>query len=64
MKLNSWRGTGSDGNVLLTPCVPEGTTGYDDDDDDDYQEEYKIRFAFWYTCCVNCYHNSIRIQLH
>jgi len=26
---------GSDGDVLLTPYVPEGITGYDDDDDDD-----------------------------
>jgi len=34
MKLNSWRGIGSDGDVLLTPYVPEGITGYDDDDDD------------------------------
>ena len=34
MKLNSWREIGSDGDVLLTPCVPEGITGYDDDDDD------------------------------
>ena len=32
MKSNSWRGTGSDSDVLLTPCVPEGITGYDDDD--------------------------------
>ena len=31
MKLNSWRGTGSDGDVLLTPYVPEGITGYDDE---------------------------------
>ena len=27
---------GSDGDVLLTPCVPKGLTGYDDDDDDIY----------------------------
>jgi len=26
---------GSDGNVLLTPYVPKGITGYDDDDDED-----------------------------
>jgi len=32
--MNNWRGTGSDGDVLLTPFVPEGITGYDDDDDD------------------------------
>jgi len=34
MKSSNWRGMGSDGDVLLTPCVPEGITGYDDDDDD------------------------------
>ena len=33
MKLNSWPETGSDGDVLLTPCDPKGITGYDDDDD-------------------------------
>ena len=33
MKLNSWRGIGSDDGVLLTPYVPEGIMGYDDDDD-------------------------------
>ena len=32
MKLSSWPETGSDGDVLLTPCVPKGITGYDDDD--------------------------------
>jgi len=32
VKLNSWPETGSDGDVLLTPCVPNGITGYDDDD--------------------------------
>jgi len=39
MKLNSWRGIGSDGDVLLTPCVPEGITGYEDDDDDDDDDD-------------------------
>jgi len=34
MKLNSWRGIGSDGDVLLTPYVPEGITGYNDDNDE------------------------------
>ena len=33
MKLNSWRGIGSDGDVLLTPYVPEGITGHDNDDE-------------------------------
>jgi len=33
MKLNGWLETGLDGDVLLTPCVPKGITGYDDDDD-------------------------------
>jgi len=28
------RNIGSDGDVLLTPYVPKGITGYDDDDDD------------------------------
>ena len=32
MKLNSWLETGLDGDVLLTPYVPKGITGYDDDD--------------------------------
>jgi hypothetical protein len=32
VKLNSWPGIGSDGEVLLTPYVPKGITGYDDDD--------------------------------
>ena len=35
MKLSSWQEIGSDGDVLLTPYVPKGITGYDDDDDDD-----------------------------
>jgi len=35
MKLNGWLETGLDGDVLLTPYVPKGITGYDDDDDDD-----------------------------
>ena len=32
MKLSSWQEIGSDGDVLLTPYVPKGITGYDDDD--------------------------------
>ena len=32
MKLSSWPEIGSDGDVLLTPYVPKGITGYDDDD--------------------------------
>ena len=35
MKLSSWPEIGSDGDVLLTPYVPKGITGYDDDNDDD-----------------------------
>ena len=31
-KLNSWLEIESDGDVLLTPYVPNGITGYDDDD--------------------------------
>ena len=31
VKLNSWPEIGSDGDVLLTPYVPKGITGYDDD---------------------------------
>ena len=34
MKLSSWPEIGSDGDVLLTPYVLKGITGYDDDDDD------------------------------
>jgi len=33
VKLSSWPEIGSDGEVLLTPYVPKGITGYDDDDD-------------------------------
>jgi hypothetical protein len=32
VKLSSWPEIGSDGDVLLTPYVPKGITGYDDDD--------------------------------
>jgi len=35
VKLSSCPEIGSDGDVLLTPYVPKGITGYDDDDDDD-----------------------------
>ena len=35
VKLSSWPEIGSHGDVLLTPYVPKGITGYDDDDDDD-----------------------------
>ena len=31
MKLSSWLEIGSDDDVLLTPYVPKGITGYDDD---------------------------------
>jgi hypothetical protein len=34
MKLRSWPEIGSDGDVSLTPYVPNGMTGDDDDDDD------------------------------
>ena len=33
MKLSSWPEIGSDGDVLLTPYVPKGITGYDNDDE-------------------------------
>ena len=33
VKLSSWPEIGSDGDVLLTPYVPKGITGYDNDDD-------------------------------
>ena len=32
MKLRSWPEIGSDGDILLTPYVPEGITGDDDDE--------------------------------
>jgi hypothetical protein len=35
VKLSSWPEIGSDGDVLLTPYVTKGITGYDDGDDDD-----------------------------
>jgi hypothetical protein len=31
VKLSSWPEIGSDGDVLLTPYVPKGITGYDDE---------------------------------
>jgi hypothetical protein len=33
VKLNSWPEIGSDSDILLTPYVPKGITGYDDDDE-------------------------------
>jgi hypothetical protein len=30
VKLSNWPEIGSDGNVLLMPCVPKGITGNDD----------------------------------
>ena len=42
MKLSSWPEIGSDGDVLLTPYVPKGITGYDDDDDTSKQP-YNIK---------------------
>jgi hypothetical protein len=35
--LSSWPEIGSDGDVLLTPYVPKGITGYDGDDDESVQ---------------------------
>ena len=43
MKLSSWPEIGSDGDVLLTPYVPKGITGYDDDDDDDDDVKMALR---------------------
>jgi hypothetical protein len=42
VKLSSWPEIGSDGDVLLTPYVPKGITGYDDDDDDIYLVIYFV----------------------
>jgi hypothetical protein len=39
VKLSSWPEIGLDGDVLLTPYVPKGITGYDDDDDDDDDDD-------------------------
>ena len=39
VKLSSWPEIGSHGDVLLTPYVPKGITGYDDDDDDDDDDD-------------------------
>jgi len=36
VKLSSWPEIGSDGDVLLTPYVPKGITGYDDDDNEQH----------------------------
>ena len=44
MKLSSWPEIGSDSDVLLTPYVRKGITGYDDDDDD--QEVISVHTAY------------------
>ena len=54
MKLNSWREIGSDGDVLLTPYVPEGITGYDDDDDDETALKRKPESVGTRMCCHLC----------
>jgi hypothetical protein len=46
VKLSSWPEIGLDGDVLLTPYVPEGITGYDDDDDDDDDLTWRA-VPFW-----------------
>jgi succinate dehydrogenase flavin-adding protein (antitoxin of CptAB toxin-antitoxin module) len=37
-KWSSWPEIALDGDVLLTPYVPKGITGYDDDDDGSYSK--------------------------
>ena len=44
VKLSSWLEIVSDGDVLLTPYVPKGITGYDDDDDDEYHSIHTVTF--------------------
>jgi hypothetical protein len=39
VKLSSSPEIGLDGDVLLTPYVPKGITGYDDDDDNDDDDD-------------------------
>jgi hypothetical protein len=57
VKLSSWPEIGSDGDVLLTPYVPKGITGYDDDDDDDDVSGDYMRidmtsfYGFWSSGC-------------
>ena len=50
MKLCSWPEIGSDGDVLLTPYVPKGITGYDDDDDDDVTV---VMLESWVASCAH-----------
>ena len=54
MKLSSWPEIGSDGDVLLTPYVPKGITGYDDDDDDVYLCSFSRPFFIMMENCVYC----------
>ena len=76
MKLSSWPEIGSDGDVLLTPYVPKGITGYDDDDDDGHPA-WRVGgnlFKYSFRVCCNShglknkkrrypYHNAILLCL-
>ena len=50
VKLSSWPEIGSDGDVLLTPYVAKGITGYDDHDDECIRQ-WKVCFSRY--CSVN-----------
>ena len=54
MKLSSWLEIGSDDDVLLTPYVPKGITGYDDDDDDFFH------ISFVNACASNLHNGWIK----
>jgi len=53
MKLNSWLETGLDGDVLLTPYVPKGITGYDDEYSSKSGFKIILGFIVFYTFCHN-----------
>ena len=58
MKLSSWPEIGSDGEVLLTPYVPKGITGYDDDDDDDETIKLTVPSSFQILNQMNAFRET------
>ena len=52
VKLSSWPEIGSDGDVLLTPYLPKGITGYDDDDIVDYTVKCEVHNTEYAGNCL------------
>ena len=63
MKLSSWPEIGSDGDVLLTPYVPKGITGYDGDDDDDVGLLVRRTLLNSLETCKACYALGIFVNI-